>query len=109
MSAPAPPKSGYRLFPPDRNRRASPRRRPLSPSDAARRRPPAPSRPSRAAGRRSPLLRLAPSSEGKFGYRSEEHTSELQSLMLISYSVFFLIKKSSFFFFFFFFFFLFFF
>src|SRR5690606_8445264 len=29
---------------------------------------PAPSRPSRAAGRRSPWLRLAPSSEGKFGY-----------------------------------------
>src|SRR3546814_2122667 len=39
----------------------------------------------------SPLLRATPGSD--HGYRSEEHTSELQSLMRISYAVFCLKKK----------------
>src|SRR3546814_6500799 len=38
--------------------------------------------------------RLAPQI-GTFGFRSEEHTSELQSLMRISYAVFCLKKKKS--------------
>src|SRR3546814_2640554 len=61
--------------------------------------------------RRALTRRFAPPSPaGGRGARSEEHTSELQSLMRISYAVFFLIKKYFFFFlllFFFFFFFLF--
>src|SRR3546814_9872378 len=35
------------------------------------------------------------SSQGHFAVRSEEHTSELQTLMLISYAVFCLKKKTS--------------
>src|SRR3546814_9708594 len=38
-------------------------------------------------------LRLIPSPLGGAGFRSEEHTSELQSLMRISYAVFCLKKK----------------
>src|SRR3546814_6346059 len=38
--------------------------------------------------------RVSPSSEGRWPCRSEEHTSELQSLMRISYAVFCLQKKT---------------
>src|SRR3546814_8630866 len=48
-------------------------------------------RPLRAAAERVPQLDHA----GRFGGRSEEHTSELQSLMRISYAVFCLKKKKS--------------
>src|SRR3546814_9358852 len=41
-----------------------------------------------------PPLRLAAASESADGKRSEEHTSELQSLMRISYAVFCLKKKT---------------
>src|SRR3546814_6878999 len=40
-------------------------------------------------------LITAPQPRGMFGTRSEEHTSELQSLMRISYAVFCLKKKKS--------------
>src|SRR3546814_10603213 len=46
-------------------------------------------RPSRQVGGMYGLLQ-----GGKHGYRSEEHTSELQSLMRISYAVFCLQKKN---------------
>src|SRR3546814_11890179 len=39
------------------------------------------------------FLRQAPEAAGRGGLRSEEHTSELQSLMRISYAVFCLKKK----------------
>src|SRR3546814_4294025 len=45
-------------------------------------------------GRTRYLLRIDPEREQSQGDRSEEHTSELQSLMRISYAVFCLIKKN---------------
>src|SRR3546814_14738503 len=51
----------------------------------------------RAAGNRQGHLALVPGHDGgaiAFGRRSEEHTSELQSLMRISYAVFCLKKKN---------------
>src|SRR3546814_10677600 len=39
-------------------------------------------------------LRFLPGRPGRNSHRSEEHTSELQSLMRISYAVFFLKKKN---------------
>src|SRR3546814_4769313 len=49
-----------------------------------------------AGGRRAAVLgRSAPPGAGAAGARSEEHTSELQSLMRISYAVFCLKKKTT--------------
>src|SRR3546814_6851367 len=47
--------------------------------------------PSPAEGKSRPAK---PAAEGRVGGRSEEHTSELQSLMRISYAVFCLKKKN---------------
>src|SRR3546814_5451789 len=63
---------------------------------AAHRSPPARAFGSRARATRTGLTMAHPSDEAEFenpGYRSEEHTSELQSLMRISYAVFCLKKK----------------
>src|SRR3546814_7294739 len=46
-------------------------------------------------GGRSPFLRPLPRCYRRPGHRSEEHTSELQSLMRISYAVFCLKKKNN--------------
>src|SRR3546814_19261924 len=51
--------------------------------------PPSPASPPS----RTPRRALSPPRESPFLYRSEEHTSELQSLMRISYAVFCLKKK----------------
>src|SRR3546814_9262514 len=45
------------------------------------------------AGAAKPVIRLQGQDRSKVGARSEEHTSELQSLMRISYAVFCLKKK----------------
>src|SRR3546814_2590442 len=47
------------------------------------------------SGRRHPEARSLPEEGDQSGYRSEEHTSELQSLMRISYAVFCLKKKNT--------------
>src|SRR3546814_4524512 len=49
---------------------------------------------SRRRGRSPDLQPKPPRGEGRAGTRSEEHTSELQSLMRISYAVFCLKKKT---------------
>src|SRR3546814_5334896 len=59
---------------------------------------PAPGRPGRPADDRPDSGRLDDSAHGRSGQegrRSEEHTSELQSLMRISYAVFCLKKKNN--------------
>src|SRR3546814_4911178 len=48
---------------------------------------------SQATSREVSVPKCNPSTESRFGERSEEHTSELQSLMRISYAVFCLKKK----------------
>src|SRR3546814_4154467 len=51
--------------------------------------------PDRSAARQGGRRRSSPRRRATTGRRSEEHTSELQSLMRISYAVFCLKKKTS--------------
>src|SRR3546814_5407175 len=83
-----------------RPRRASAVRRPRAPSRRGGRSPRAPPRPSAfrllSASQRTWHLLLHPRGLGsRLSPRSEEHTSELQSLMRISYAVFCLKKKKN--------------
>src|SRR3546814_6385677 len=97
---------------PDRNKggsgreeaQSSPPGRPLPPPQGARVRldaAPAPLPPRKPSDRRSPCDGIAVTHQtahwplGQFRLRSEEHTSELPSLMRISYAVFCLKKKTT--------------
>src|SRR3546814_2709144 len=69
----------------------SPRAAPVRPGEVpARRLPPV---PARVAPRHPPASGARPPGFDQFFHRSEEHTSELQSLMRISYAVFCLKKN----------------